>query len=278
MVEFCIDPKPADQAEREFKSALRRLGYSHVEWFKMHIRWDDRLLEAFRRLKQQGLVRWLSVSFHASPEVIKRHVDSGLIDQIQISLNPTSSKSVLDLCAYCKSKGVAVIAMKTMAGGPGRWRRNPRLMRVLKQYFPNIRSIPQAIVKFVLSIPGVSSVVVACKNLEQLRDVMAGAGLRLTAEERRGLEVLGAAMRSEFCQLCGECEPACPRGLPVREFMRMELYLTAYGDRDAAYEVYKSLPRWMRPEACDGCGLCERACPQGVSVVERIRAVLRGMC
>ena len=274
MVEFCIDPgKPKAQIVANFKSRMRALGYDYVDWFKMHVRWNDTLFEAFQDLKREGLVRWLSVSFHARPQEVRRYVDAGAIDAVQIMVNPTSSREVIDLCAHCLKKGVGVIAMKTMAGGPKRWAKNQRLMQVLRQHFLDLKSVPRAIVKFVLSIPGVSSVVVACKNLDQLRDAISGAGMRLAAMERRGLEALGAALRSEFCQLCGECERLCPKGLPIREFMRMELYLSAYGDRRTAWEVYKSLPRWKRPEACDFCGLCERACPRGISVAERTRAI-----
>ena len=278
MVEFCIDPgKSKAQIVSNFKRRMSALGYEYVDWFKMHVRWDDTLFEAFQDLKGEGLVRWLSVSFHAKPQDVRRYVDSGAIDAVQIMVNPTSGREVRELCSHCLKKGVGVIAMKTMAGGPRRWAKDPRLVKALKKHFPDIKSIPQAIVKFVLSIPGVSSVVVACRNFDQLRDTVLGAGMKLTATERRGLEALGAALRAEFCELCGECELACPKGLPVREILRMELYLVAYEDRRAALEVYKSLPRRARPEVCDLCGLCETRCPRGIPVVERIRAVIEAL-
>jgi predicted aldo/keto reductase-like oxidoreductase len=210
---------------------------------------------------------------------VKQIVDKGVLDAIQIMINPLftfwsgeyAGAKVRDLCAHCKEKGVGVVAMKTMVGGTKKWESNPALFDRLKKYFPNARNVARAIVKDVLSMDGVSAVGVACRDIQQFQDAVSAVGRKLSSTEREGLEVFASAMRSEFCQMCGRCEMSCPQGVPIREMMRAELYLTAYDDPDSARKVYMSVPRWRRPERCDGCSRCESSCPNGVRVGQNLR-------
>jgi len=270
MVEFCLDNKPREELLRKFKNNMRRLGYDYVDFYKMHIRYSDEAVEAFQQLKKEGLVKFLSASLHESPKNVRRIVDKGVLDAIQIMINPLSGEEVKKLCAYCKEKGIGVIAMKTMVGGPKKWKSNRKLMERLKKFLPNTQDIARAIVKYVLSIEGVSAVVVACRNIEQFQDAVLASGMKLSSAERKGLEIFASEMRGEFCQMCGLCEEVCPKGIQIRELMRAELYLTTYEEPDRAWEVYSSIPPWRRAEMCDRCGICEESCPYGIPVVQRI--------
>jgi uncharacterized protein len=65
---------------------------------------------------------------------------------------------------------------------------------------------------------------------------------------------------------CGECEPACPRGVPVATVMRYKYYFRTLRQEKSAMAEYAALGG-RGAAACAGCdGACERACPHGLPV------------
>ncbi len=270
-----------DKLVAEFKEAMRRCGFDFVDFYKMHGGYTREDVAAFEDLKQQGLVGALAASLHDAPEIVKEIVDFESLDAIQIPINRPmvfwsdrrSGGRLRELCAYCKQKGVGVIGMKTLAGGPTRWQANHRLIARLKKFFPDTKSLAKAIIKDVLTIDGLSSLVVMCQTEQQLREAVDASGGQLADSERRGLDVFAAGMRSEFCQMCGRCQQACPQGVAVRDVLRAELHFAAYADRAGASQIYRAVPRYRRASACDGCEQCARACPNGIPIVRRIRQV-----
>jgi hypothetical protein len=284
MVEFSHGDEPGitrDKLIAEFKDALVRFRFDSVDFYKMHGIYSEEGVAAFKELKQQGLVRHLAASLHYTLDEIKAFVDRGDLDAIQIMINSPmivwsrseSGQDLRKLCAHCKKKSIGVIGMKTMVGGPRGWRFMKATVKQLKEYFPDTKSIAQAIVKDVLSIDGLSSCVIACRTMRQFSDTVGALSLKLSARERKGLDLFAAAVRGQFCQSCGHCEKTCPQRIPVAQLMRAELYRTAYDDPDRAWKVCRSLPASRNPNACSGCARCEQVCPHGIPIVRRLSSL-----
>ena len=72
--------------------------------------------------------------------------------------------------------------------------------------------------------------------------------------------------------MCRQCVQTCPRGIPVSEILRYDLYLTCYKQPREARRLYRDLPREQRASACDNCGACEKTCRQKLPVMERLQA------
>ena len=85
-----------------------------------------------------------------------------------------------------------------------------------------------------------------------------------------GFEPAGVYQVSGAVGPGGACASACPQRIAVGDIIRYEMYATGYGERERAYRLYRELRPDQRASACDGCGLCERACPYGVKVVAKL--------
>ena len=269
-IEITRDPKETAEAiYQDVKRALQSTGADFADFYKSHTNYTPACLEAYRRLHQEGLVRYLSASVHGWGPV-KGWVDQGDLHQVQVSVNALSGPKAWETVQYCAEKGVGFIAMKTMLGGSGKWAAREDLKGRLAPYLPSDGSIAQALIKAVLAKPGVTGVVVVTGNLQHLEENVQAAREPLRETEARGLNILTAALTSEVCRLCGTCSEACPRDIAVCDIMRYEMYATGYGERDRAHRLYCELPPEQRAQGCDRCGLCEQACPHGLKVVERL--------
>jgi len=269
-IELCLDPKGSvEEICERFKRRLQRIGAEYADFYKSHISYPPKVLEVYRRLKEEGLVRYLSASIHGWRPT-REAIEQADLHQVQVAFNALAGPQVWEIVKRAQEKGVAVIAMKTMLGGPGKWAQRKDLKERLAPYLPDDGSIARALIKGVLSHPGVTGVVVVCATVGHLEENARAASEPLTEAEARGLDILTAALTDQICRMCGACAEACPRGVATSDIIRYEMYATGYGEWDRARRLYRELPPERRAEGCDGCGLCEQACPYGLKVAARI--------
>jgi len=131
---FAYPERTAESARRHLEGSLARLGVDHLDIWQLHsVRSVADVDRAFGpggamayilQAKAEGLVRFIGVTGHASPEANHRaieHWDRGLrFDVMQLPLNPIDyhqrSFQRLVLAELVK-RDIGVIAMKTSADG-----------------------------------------------------------------------------------------------------------------------------------------------------------------
>jgi len=248
--------------------------------FKVHslyrtaddIKNEPGVLNAFEKLKTVGKTRWLAISQHSNVgEVLTACIESGRFDAIQLPYNPLATEEAAKVIALAESRDVGVLAMKPMMGGPSNWTQEGEWKEKLKTFFPDNRSIAQALIRYCLAAKGITAAIPLIRSFEQLDEVAAAVQKPLTRAEAQGLMLLGSAAGPASCRMCGRCEAVCPRGIALADIFRYEMYCRDYGDLEHAYHLYASLPADRAAGRCDGCGRCEAACPHRLPVVSRLR-------
>jgi predicted aldo/keto reductase-like oxidoreductase len=241
---------------------------------------DERVASTFERLKKEGKCRFCGLSCHSNHErVVRTAVDCGRYDMVQVGYNifdieePSQDvetyddylgvSRMRDLIRYAAAHEVGVVAMKTLKVG-GR-RQN------LDRYRAGTSSLFQAMLKWVLEDPHVSSAVTEMLNRQQMEEDLAAAGAALMAEERSALWLHVAENGRDYCRLCGRCREQCPSGIATSDILRLLAYHETYGKTSAAKTGYSVFAPAETVLACRDCGSCEKACPYGV----RIRASLK---
>ena len=242
---------------------LRRLGTTWVD--VLHIHYLDSpadyervvapggVLEVALRLKQEGKARYLSLSGH-SPRVALQAIEDGHLDLVMhpVFIGNAADQERTRLFELCAGRGVGLVAMKTFAGGWIFQRRKA--------------ASPMQCMHYSLSQPGVSTVLVGVRNIqeleEDLRYLEAGAEEKgyasLLADVQQGLE--------GTCLYCNHCLP-CPSEIDIGLIMRT---LPDVGEVDREMQAdYDSLP--VKASACSECGQCEERCPFGVEIIAGMR-------
>lgn len=245
---------------------------------------NGEFLPYVKGLKEKGMIRHIGMSTH-NPNVAKMAALSGEIEMILFSVNPAfdllpasedldqyfsdaSYEEALggiapereELYRICEQRDIGITVMKGYAGG--------RLFSEKTSPF-GVALTPVQCLHYALTRPAVASVMVGCDTPEHVR---AAVSYETASEEEKDYaSVLALAPRHAYsgqCTYCGHCAP-CPQKIDIA--MVNKLYDLAAMQSEVPATVrahYQELN--ANAKDCIGCGGCERRCPFGVPVVERM--------
>jgi aryl-alcohol dehydrogenase-like predicted oxidoreductase len=153
-------------ARRQLEESLTRLQTDHVDEWRLHNVWDlaeldkcfapDGALQAMIQARDEGLVRYISLSGHANPQVQIEALRRFPFDSVLIAV------SVLDHFIYsfaeeflpvANAQGVATIGMKVFALG-------------------KLAHVYDRALRYTLGLP-VSTTIVGCATMEELEEDLA---------------------------------------------------------------------------------------------------------
>jgi len=271
---------------RAVNQSLQRLQTDYIDVLLIHGAddpdklTDERVMAAFERLKKERKYRFRGLSCHQNHhQVVKKAVECGYYDMVQLGYNvfdiqETQTKvevyddylgesRIRELLALAKAKDVGVIAMKTLKVGGKR--------QNLEKYKTGTISIFQAMLKWVLADKNVSSAVTEMLTFNQLEEDLAVVGSTLSRQEKISLVRYVLENSDNYCHFCGLCQSHCPAGIKTTDILRYLTYYESYQKARLAQTAYLQLKPSQTAVSCQNCGQCERACPYGVKVRERIR-------
>ncbi len=124
-----------------------------------------------------------------------------------------------------------------------------------------------AALRYCLSRPEVHGVCPSINSFEELDAYVAISGTKFEAREAEMLVDCREVFGNTTCRLgCGECQSACPRGVPIAAIMRHDYYFRTAKRERAAMEDYAALAGANASDCLDCPGPCEAACPHGVPI------------
>ena len=266
------------------EGSLSRLQTDHVDVFLNHAVNDlERLqnpewFEFVSRAKQQGKIRFAGFSGHGGRlvECIDRAVELELADVMLVAHNfgqdPAFYQTLvrnLDFVALqpglpaalgrARSKGIGVIAMKTLRGAR---------LNDMRTYETEGSTFAQAVFRWVLSSGHADALVVTMKTPEMIDEYLGASGWQNpTAADLRLLDGYDRRNAATQCRYgCSACADACPQGVPIADVLRTRMYDRDYADPELARSDYATLGAGA--EACLSCAdrSCSGACPFGVEI------------
>jgi len=155
-------------ALKHLQETLKNMKTDHLDLWQVHdVRTDDDIkkifgpggaIEAFAEAKQKGLTRFIGVTGHHDPEILKKCITLFDFDTVLLPINPAEPhyKSFLDeVVPLAKQKGIGIIGMKVYFRG-------------FAAKIPWYQSM-EPFLHFALSQP-VSTVVIGCDSILQLEE------------------------------------------------------------------------------------------------------------
>ena len=119
-----------DQARRQLETSLRRLQTDYVDEWRLHDVWDYERLDAFTgkggaleaaiRAREEGLVRYISISSHTDPQILIEALNRFPFDSALIALSALDHfilSFAEEFLPVANAKGVATIGMKVLGIG-----------------------------------------------------------------------------------------------------------------------------------------------------------------
>ena len=119
-----------DQARRQLETSLRRLQTDYVDEWRLHDVWDYERLDAFTgkggaleaaiKAREEGLVRYISISSHTDPQILIEALNRFPFDSALIALSALDHfilSFAEEFLPVANAKGVATIGMKLLGIG-----------------------------------------------------------------------------------------------------------------------------------------------------------------
>lgn len=265
---------------------LNRLDKNFVDFYLLHTLnegyWEKTLslnvLDECEKLKKEGKIRYLGFSFHDSYEVFEKIIKSYDWDFCQIQLNYMDTEEQAGIKGYelATSLGIPVIVMEPVKGGS--LARLPEDARIaLEEVTPGASPSSWAL-RWAGSLPNVKVILSGMSSMEQVSENCAlFKDFKPLSEEESAVIVKAAdAFRKRIrngCTGCGYCMP-CPSGVNIPECFKIWNEFGMFENvGQTRWWWNESFPASSKPDNCVECGLCEAACPQGLSIIENLKTL-----
>ncbi len=288
-----VKSRDLDKVKAAFDDLLERLGTDYIDLGMLHFVdgveelssvLNGEFYEYARSLKEKGIIKHVGMSTH-NPQVAKIAAESGKVEMILFSVNPAfdmlpASEDLNDyfreeyykntggiaperaeLYRICESNGVGITVMKGYAGG--------RLLNASTSPF-GVALTPVQCIHYALTRPAVASVLT---GFDSIAHVDAAVAYESASEDEKDYAtVLAGAPKHAYsgqCTYCSHCAP-CPKGIDIAMVNKLYDLATMQNEVPATVRAhYESLA--ANGTDCIGCGGCEKRCPFGVHVAERMK-------
>lgn len=263
----------------EIEAQLPRLGLDAIDFYHVWCvtslqnwreRKQNRVIETFLKLKEEGLIRHICVSSHLIGEDIQELLREEVFEGVLFGYSAFTFPFRETAFKIIAERNLGAVVMNPLGGGviP----EHPGLFDFIKSR-PE-ETVVEAALRFLFAHDKISTVLVGYRDRNDLQGALrALEGYQPIAPEvfDRMRDSVGDAFR-DLCTGCRYCED-CPEQVPIPELMDAYNLRTLYKSDKRALDRLKW--HWnIPPEAaarCIECGQCEDACTQHLSIVQRLQ-------
>lgn len=269
--------------EEIFEAQLKRCRVEYFDFYLIHsvtqVNIDRYLdpkygtLEYVKKQKENGRIRHLGFSFHASPEVMERFLavygEYMEFGQLQLNWLDWSFQDAKTLVEILNRHSIPVWVMEPVRGGTLA-ALEPEHEAMLRALRPEA-SMAEWAFRFLQTIPSVTVTLSGMSNLDQLAENVKTFSeakplnaaewdtLMRIASEKSGKNTLA-------CTACRYCTEYCPMSLDIPYLISLYNEKTFTGWNIITRRAVLALNDKTHPNACIGCRACVEVCPQNIDI------------
>lgn len=273
-----------DKVEEIFEKQLEKCGVDYFDFYLFHnvceMNIDAYLdpkygiFDYLIRQKENGRIRHLGFSAHASCEVMQRFLDAyGAhmeFGQLQLNWIDWTFQNAKEKAALLAKYQIPVWVMEPLRGG--------KLASVSEDAAQKLRALrpdedlPAWAFRFLQGIEGVTMILSGMSTMEQLQNNIRTFETERKLNKTEWDTLLGIAeemiQKILPCTACRYCTAHCPKGLDIPKLLELYNEHCFTGGGFITPMALMAMPQEKHPSACIGCRSCEAVCPQQIKISE----------
>lgn len=255
---------------KDLDTSLKELGTDYVDIWYLHAKnapgdVRDDMMEAQQIAKKQGKIRFAGVSSHTGQqELLPWMAQKGTFDVALVAYNFSMDRSMDHAIEIATKAGIGIVAMKVMAGGFRRLHAGDPLHDKLSRDGAMLSAL-----KWTIKNENVATTIPSMTDMDQLDENLKAMSAPYSGNDEKLLALHHEFIRPLYCNMCGECDGTCAKGLPVAEVLRSLMYAEGYGQFALGREHFLQLKDISA--RCGDCTECTVQCPLGVQVSARVQ-------
>ena len=275
-------------AKQQFYTSLERTGAGYFDYYLLHAlqagnykTYDKyHIWDFVKEQKAKGLIKHWGFSFHATPDILDELLtDHPDVEFVQLQLNYADWENprvtARENYEVARKHGKSIVVMEPVKGGA---LANPpkEVSKILKETSPDASFASWAI-RYAASLDGIITVLSGMSNLEQMKDNLSymkdfkSLNVEEQAAIRKAQELMNG-IKAIPCTACHYCTAGCPKKIPIPEIFAARNQQLVWGQLEEGGRQYnQAVENVGRACDCISCGQCERACPQQIDVITRLK-------
>jgi uncharacterized protein len=266
---------------KEIEAQLKRLGLESIDFYHVWCvieleNWEQRkkngVITAFRKLKEEGLIKHICVSSHLIGDQIKELLKEEVFEGVLFGYSAYNFSIREKAFETISQRNLGCAVMNPLGGGiiP----ENPDVFDFIKSR--KDQSVVDAALHFLFSHERITTALVGFGNLEEVREALHAVEIYTGVDETH-IKKIRNSFREAFLDLCTGCQYCdhCPEKIPIPKLMDSYNHLKLQGKKEAALDRLKW--HWEIPPSeagrCTECGQCEEACTQHLPIIKRLKEI-----
>ncbi len=230
------------------------------------------------KLKKEGKIKYMGFSFHGTPEILREVVKDRKWDFAQLQINYLDWDVVKAHEQYdiVQAQGIPVTVMEPLRGG-GLVNLSDKALAKLKESYPD--TTPAAFgLRWAASRNNVVTVLSGMSNLQQVKEnIQTFIDFKPMDEKENTLALeIAKIIQSQGeinCTACKYCTEVCPRGINFPAIFSLYNQYKVSKNKMMFTIYYETLADEEKADNCIKCNLCNKNCPQNLSIPELLAKI-----
>ena len=282
--------------DRYFQEELSRLRTDHVDYYLMHHLTDVAMWEKLKSIgilewlgqrRESGAIRNVGFSYHGNSDGFLRILNDYDWDICQIQYNYFDENSQAGAAGLkaAAEKGIPVVIMEPLRGGK-LVNMLPDEAREILQKSGRNWSAAEWGFRWLFNQPEVTVVLSGMNSLDMVQENCRTASMarpgEFTEQDFGTLQQVTAAIRAREkvgCTGCRYCMP-CPQGVDIPGIFHSYNTMFIETKMQGRTQYIQTAGLTREPafaSQCIGCGKCEKHCPQGIPIREKLKEADRAL-